>query len=167
VVRTLIVGLGNPLLGDDGVGWRVAEEVQKRLNPSPLSPVGRGGGGEGIVEIDFHSGGGLSLMERLVGYGRAVIVDAVNLGYGPIGSVYRLSLESLPNPSAGHLGSAHETNLRTALELGRRMGAPLPKQVMIVAVESPYVYDFSESLTPPVAAAVPVAVQMVLDWLEA
>jgi hydrogenase maturation protease len=105
-------------------------------------------------------------MERLVGYDRAIVIDAINVGQGPSGGVYCFPLEALPNPSAGHLGSAHETNLWTALQLGRAMGAHLPDQVMIVAVESSYVYEFTETLTPPVAAAVPEAVRRVLALLQ-
>ena len=152
-MKTLVIGLGNPILGDDGVGWRVAERVQQQIrDPS--------------IEVDFHAGGGLSLMERLVGYDAAVFIDAINLGLGATGSVYRFALDEVPNPNAGHLASSHETSLQTALEVGRTMGAALPGRVTVVAIESPNVYDFSEELTPPVAAAVPRAVQMVMEELD-
>lgn len=153
-VRTLVVGLGNPLLGDDGVGWRVAEAVAHRVRAS-------------AVEVDCHAGGGLSLMERLVGFDRAILIDAANLHRGPAGSVYAFPLTDLANPFAGHLGSAHESSLSTALEVGRALGTPLPAQVMVVAVESPNVYEFSDSLTAPVAAAVEQASALVLSLLEA
>jgi hydrogenase maturation protease len=185
MTKTLVIGLGNPLLGDDGVGWHVAEGVRQALmgasrptegegrrTDEPLPSPYRGGEGEGsvphppsFVEVDCHVGGGLSLMERLVGYDRAIVIDAVNLGQGPVGHVTCFPLEALPHPSVGHLTSAHETNLWTALQVGRTMGAHLPAQVMVVAVESPYVYEFSDKLTPPVAAAVPQAVQKVLELL--
>ncbi|MER3543019.1 MAG: hypothetical protein C4311_00060 [Chloroflexota bacterium] len=189
MTKTLVIGLGNPLLGDDGVGWHVAEGVRQALIgasrpieddgrttdeplPSLPSPI-RGGEGEGSVprspssvEVDCYVGGGLSLMERLVGYDRAIVIDAINLGQGPVGHVTCFPLEALPHPSVGHLTSAHETNLWTALQVGRTMGAHLPTQVMVVAVESPYVYEFSDKLTPPVAAAVPQAVQKVLELLR-
>ncbi len=148
----LVIGLGNPILGDDGVGWRVAE----RLSQGPLPPG---------VEIERLASGGISLMERLVGYQKAVVVDAIATGRYPLGSVHTFALDDLENPYMGHMGSAHETNLSTALELGRSLGAILPEKVMVVAIESPYVYDFSEELSPPVAASVASAAQMVLDLL--
>lgn len=158
-MKTLIIGLGNPLLGDDGVGWRVAEGVQDKIGScSPTVAPG--------TEVDFHAGGGLSLMERLVGYDRAIVIDAVQCGRGSPGSVYSLPLESLPDPGAGHLGSAHETNLCIALQVGRLIGAHLPGQVMVVAIESRQVYDFSESLTPQVARAVEPAVRLTLELLN-
>ena len=101
-----MVGLGNPLLGDDGVGWHVAERLQQQ----PLPPG---------VEIDTLALGGIGLMERLIGYQRAIIIDALKTGHFPTGSVHSFRLDELENPFAGHLGSAHETNLQTALELGR------------------------------------------------
>jgi hydrogenase maturation protease len=153
--RTLVVGLGNPLLGDDGIGWRVAEQVQREIEAEALP-----------VEVDCLSVGGLRLMERLVGYDRVVLIDAISTGRRPPGSIYRLSLADLPDPAGGHLGSAHDTTLQTALELGRALGAPTPDNMTIVAVECECLFDFTEDLTPPVAAAVPLAARMVLGILE-
>lgn len=153
MIKTLILGLGNPLLGDDGVGWRVAEAAQKQIT-------------DAMIEIDFHAGGGLALMERLVGYARAIIVDALNTGNAPPGTVRSLRLEDLPSHVVSHLASAHETDLKTALQVGRQMGAALPTEILIVGIESQQVYDFSETLSPAVAAAVPRAVQLVLTQLH-
>ncbi len=159
-MKTLILGLGNPLLGDDGVGWRVAEEVARKLNPqseihNPQS-----------IEVDTSAGGGLSLMERLVGYDEVILIDAIDLKYGPIGSVYHFDLEDLPNPFAGHVASSHETNLQMALHLGKSLGADLPDRVKVIAIESPHVYEFSEELTADVARAVPIAIDLVLEQIK-
>ena len=156
-VKTIIVGLGTPILGDDGAGWRVAEAVQSQLQQT-------GAGQE--VEVMLLSLGGLSLMEHLVGCQQAIIIDAMNLSIGETGSVYSFPLEALPNPTSGHMGSAHDTSLMTALEMGRKMGAELPAEVMVVGIESPYVYDFSEQLSPPVSAAIPLAVRTVISLLQ-
>lgn len=157
--RTLILGLGNPIRGDDGVGWRVVEAVMKNLTKVKKPSEG--------LDVDTLSGGGLNLMERLVDYDRAILVDAMQSGKQP-GSVQVFPLEALDNPSAGHLGSTHETNLLTALEIGRRLGAHLPPVggVMVVAIEAQPVFEFSEELSPPVAQAVPEAVQKVMNLLK-
>jgi len=160
--KTLVLGLGNPILGDDGVGWHIAEQVRQHLD-SPDTPRHRRWD---EVEVDCLARGGLSLMERMIGYERVILLDAITLGQGPPGSVYRFRLEELPAPGAGHLSSAHDTSLQTALHLGRTMGVALPEQVTVVAVEAQSVYDFAEELTPPVAAAVPRAVQVVMAALE-
>jgi hydrogenase maturation protease len=67
---------------------------------------------------------------------------------------------------AGHLVSAHDANLKTALQLGREMGVELPEQITIVGIEAQHVYDFTEVLSPDVMAAVPQAVQLVSDILQ-
>jgi hydrogenase maturation protease len=157
-MRTLVVGLGNPILGDDGVGWRVADEVRQRL----LLAARRG---QSAIEVDSLALGGLSLMERLIGYDRAIIVDAVATGQPP-GTVSRFRLDELPDFSTAHTSAAHDTSLQTALRVGRTMGAHLPGEVLIVGVEAQSVYDFSEILSPPVAEAVPVAARLVLELLE-
>jgi hydrogenase maturation protease len=148
--KTIIIGLGNPLLGDDSVGWRVAEQVRELCE----------------VDLDCLSVGGLSLMERLVGYDRAVLIDAITTGKQPTGSVSLYKLEELPDLSAGHTGSTHDTSLQNALKLGQSMGVQLPTEVVVVGIEAQSVYEFSEVLSPPVAAAIPQAVQMVMELLK-
>jgi hydrogenase maturation protease len=226
-LRTLVLGLGNPIRGDDGVGWRVVEAVQNNLpkvktasrsegkaeeeereDPQPGVPPGERKKGEPDpevppgerekgdpkpdvppgerkredphptlpqgerekkeqIEVDTLAGGGLNLMERLVGYDRAILVDAIQGGNEP-GSVQVFQLEALENPSAGHLGSTHETNLLTALAIGRSLGAHLPPVggVMVVAVEAQPVFEFSEELSPAVEKALPEAIQKVMNLLN-
>jgi hydrogenase maturation protease len=156
IMKTLVIGLGNPILGDDGVGWRVAEEVTRRLPKRPE------------IQVDCFSLGGLSLMERLTGFERAILIDSIFTGKKPVGTVSRFALSDLPDLSAGHTASAHDTSLRNALNVGRSMNIPLPddNQVLVVAVEAENVYDFSEDLSAPVEAAVPAAIQAVLEYLD-
>lgn len=119
------------------------------------------------MEVDTLAGGGLNLMERLVGYDRAILVDAMQSGKEP-GRVQVFTLEELDTPSSGHLGSPHETNLLTALEIGRRLGAHLPPvgEVLVVAIEAQEVFEFSEELSSPVAQAVAEAAQQVMNLLK-
>jgi len=152
-MKTLIVGLGNPILGDDGVGWKVAEEICKHL-PDDLR-----------VDVECLSLGGISLMEHLIGYDRVVIVDAFETD-AMAGSISVLKLSQLPNYSAYHITSIHDTSLQKAMELGREMGAHLPEDVVIVGITTDRIRDFSEELSPPVARMVPCVVKIVLDLLK-
>ena len=104
-------------------------------------------------------------MESLIGYDRAIIIDSIFTHQAPIGTLRFSKLDDLPNPSLGHMSSAHDTSLQDALQIGRDLGAHLPDDITIVTVESERVYDFSETLTPPIAAAVPAAVQAIIDLL--
>jgi hydrogenase maturation protease len=164
-MKKIVIGLGNPILGDDGVGWRVAEEVARQLPPSPS---GRGDGDEGDVEVDCVALGGLSMMERLTGYDFVVIIDAFYTGSAPVGTVSQFLLTDLPDLSSGHTTAVHDTSLHNALNIGRGMDIPLPadENVLIVAVEAANIYDFSESLSPEVEAAVPEATEKVLELLK-
>lgn len=169
---TLVIGLGNPILGDDGVGWKVADTVKERLTTTsrhrlPVRPTGT----KAIqylcpIEVDCLSLGGLSLMERLLGYERAILIDSMDSGKNPVGSVRTFALDSLPDPMAGHSASAHDTSLLLALKIAESLGVGIPRRVDVVAVEAKHVYDFSEELSPPVAAAVPLAVQAVFDLIK-
>lgn len=153
-MKLLVIGLGNPILGDDGVGWRIAEALQ---NHPDLPPQ---------VEIDFLAVGGISLMERMVGYDRAILIDAIITHQRPIGTVLSINLEDLPNRDIGHLGSPHDATIQDALKMGHRLGVHLPTNIELVAVESQNIFDFSEELSPPVLAAVPQAAQQVLELIN-
>lgn len=152
-MKTLVVGLGNPILGDDGVGWQVARELQQTQKiPSDTT-------------IECMAVGGISLMEALIDYDRAILIDAIVTHNAPIGSVIYYKLEDLPNPASGHMTSAHDTSLQDALRMGQSLGAQLPKDISVVTIESQKVYDFSEDLSPAVAAAVPEAISIIMDLL--
>lgn len=111
--------------------------------------------------MEFLAVGGISLMEALVGYDRAIIIDTIVTHQVPVGTVSSFTLEDLPNPSTGHLGSAHDTSLQNAIQMGQDLGAQLPHEIFVVAVESLKVYDFSEDLSLPVSTAIPNAVGLV------
>lgn len=160
---TLVIGLGNPILGDDGVGWKVAQVVARKIEQKPNPLLERPG--KSAVEVDCLAIGGLGLMERMVGYRRVILIDALNSRAQPNGALSIFPLEALPNRAVGHLFSAHDTTLQNALAVGRAMGADLPLEVTVVAIEAENVYDFGEELSPAVSAAVPQAAQAVLDLL--
>ena len=152
-MKTLIVGLGNPALGDDGVGWKIVKEVCKSL-PEDLH-----------VQVNCRTLGGMGLMEHLIGYDRAILVDAFATD-APVGSISVLKLSQLPNYSAYHITSAHDTSLLQAIEKGREMGAHLPDEVMIVGITTEPIREFSDELSPPVSRMVPCVVNIVIDLIR-
>ena len=98
-------------------------------------------------------------MEMMVGYDRAVIVDAIVSGVEP-GTIRRLTPDDMPSQ---HSASGHDASLPTALALGRELGAhlPPPGSVVLVGVEAADTLNFSEVCTPRVEAAIPEAVDAV------
>ena len=157
--KTLIVGLGNPILGDDGVGWRVAEEVLRRLEAQD-APARQ------MVVVERLSLGGLSLMEHMLDYKRAIVIDAITTGEGTAGDLICLPLSALPDHSAGHTTSAHDTSLQNALMVAQEMGFNVPEEVWVVGIDAAQTYEFSEQLSPEVEAAVPEATDTVLRLLR-
>jgi hydrogenase maturation protease len=151
--KILVIGLGNPILGDDGVGWVVARKVESHI-----------GGAGSRVEVDYLSLGGLSLMERLVGYKKVILIDSLTTGNHPQGEIITFTLENMVDLSSGHTTAAHDTSLKVALATGRQLGVALPEDenIHVVAIESQHVYDIQEGLTPAIDAAVPMAVKKVL-----
>lgn len=151
-MKTLIIGLGNPLVSDDSVGLRVAEILRERLADRT------------DIEIGEDYWGGLRLMERMIGYDRAIVVDAICTEATP-GTIHRLTPVNIPTQKTN---SAHDLTLRMALELGRKADAHLPtdENIRLVGIEAEDVLTFSESCTPAVAAATPRAVEAVLEELK-
>ena len=160
--RTIVIGLGNPLLGDDGIGWRVVDEVERLLGE-------RGESGDPIesVVVERLGVGGLRLMESLTGYASAIVVDATESGDRAVGEVRTCPLDELDDSAAGHIDSPHDASLSNALILGRRLGTDLPDRIDAVTIEVRLSDVFSEELSPEVADAVPVAVAAVMGLLEA
>ena len=150
-MKTLVLGLGNPLVSDDSVGLRVAAELKPLLADRP------------DVEVGEDYWGGLRLMERMIDFDRAIVVDAVCTGAAP-GTIHRLKPNDMPTQKSA---SAHDVNLPTALQFGRSAGVHLPKDedIELVAVEAEDILTFSERCTPAVEAAIPHAVRAVLDIL--
>jgi hydrogenase maturation protease len=148
----IVIGLGAPLPGDDGVGWHITDKIAPLVQRACAD-----------ADVAGVASGGLALMERLVGYDRAIIVDAVHTGRAPVGSVHRFRLETRADPTVGHSASANDVSLAAALAAGRALGAHLPTEVTVVAVEVPDRQAFGDGLSPEVAAAVPLAVAEALQ----
>jgi hydrogenase maturation protease len=154
-MKTLVLGLGNPILTDDGVGVWVAEAVRRVLPP------------EWPVEVCEVSVGGLRLMERVLGYERVILVDAFQPGDGRPGTFRRLTLGELKvvGPTQ-HSASAHDASLVTALEMAKRMGLPVPGEIVIYGVAVEEVFAFGERPTPAVAAVIPEVAAAVVEELK-
>lgn len=157
-MKTLVIGLGNPILGDDGVGWVVAQKVEASLGEYAAE-----------IKVECFALAGISLMEQMIGFERVILIDSLNTGQYPQGEVVTFTLDELTDLTYGHSASAHDLSLKNALVMGRSMNAILPddNNVHVIAIEAIHVYDFGETLTPAIETAVPVAVEEVLKLLQA
>lgn len=149
--RSVVIGLGNPILRDDGAGIRAARRLKERL-PAASDVV--------VKEVPS---GGLRLMEQMAGYERAVIIDAIQTGQMP-GTVHVLAPSDVL--STKNSVSSHDTNLSQALEMGRMLGLPVPSDIGVIGIEAVEVESFGEELTEEVERAVEAAASRALEYLR-
>lgn len=138
-----VIGVGNPLFGDDGFGIRVVEELRK----APDLP-------EGVDVIDGGSMG-VELIEYLEDYRRVIIVDAAEMGLSH-GEMRVVRPEEVRSLEKGKPLSLHSTDILGTIELGRVLNKTLA-DIYVVAVE-PEILEIREGLSPKVEAAVKAAI---------
>jgi hydrogenase maturation protease len=140
MMKTLLLGLGNPILKDDSVGLKVVRKLGAKV-------------AEEDVHIEEASLANIDLLESITSYDRLIIVDSIKTKEGKPGDLYQLSLEDFR--STLHLSSPHDINFATALELGKRLGIRVPDDIRIYAIEIEDNQTFSETCSPSVERAIP------------
>jgi hydrogenase maturation protease len=117
-MKTIVVGLGNPLLQDDGIGPYLVE----RLKDEKV-----------LCEVEYYltAESGMYLVEKLVGYERALIIDSIKTEAAHWGQVWLLTAEDF---AVTVPGSAHGIDLFTAVRFMRNSGVNMPHQIGILAV---------------------------------
>ncbi len=147
---TLIIGLGNPLRGDDGVGVRLAQMLANRALPDGVEVLDGGTQGLGIV----------NLME---GRQRVILVDAAEIGRAP-GEFVRFEWGEVHLLGDDEHLSVHAAGLRDALALAQALKM-LPQEVIIFGVQ-PLHLEWESALSPPVEAALPDLIAAVLAEVD-
>ncbi|BCB95203.1 hydrogenase expression/formation protein [Dissulfurispira thermophila] len=150
-MKTVVIGLGNPILSDDSVGIKVAREIERfKIQNSKLK-----------INIIEAYAGGLRLMDELIGYDRAIIIDAMVTGNVKPGSFKVLPLSSLV--TTRNISCTHDTNILTAIEFGKMLGLKLPDDITIIGIEAKDVETFAEELTDDVHKAVTIVASKIVD----
>lgn len=145
-MKTLILGVGNPILSDDGVGIHVARILKQK--------------GFTGVDVEELAASGLELLDVVLDYDKIVIVDAIKTNRGIPGEYY--VLEEKDFEKSVHGASPHGINIATALALGRKVVPDrMPKEVVFIAIEADDLVNVSEELTERVRAALPKIVKRV------
>lgn len=137
-MRTLVLGIGNPIVTDDAVGLRVAQVI-KQANPE--------------LEVVEACSGALGLFDYITDCDRLIIVDSVKTAGGKPGSLYKIELDDL-KPKLNHAAS-HGLDIASAFALGEGLGYRMPRTVSIYAIEVEDNVSFSEACTKEVAARIP------------
>ncbi len=139
-MKTLILGLGNPILRDDGVGIRIMKEIGRRVDSSS-------------IEVMEASIAGLEVLELIQGYTKVVLIDSIQIEGETPGEIFLLDLNDLRTTI--RLSSPHDVNLATAMELGKKLGFNLPQEIKIYAIQAEDVSTFDEDCSASIEKAIP------------
>lgn len=139
-MRVVLVGIGNVLAADDGVGIRILQEFQSRVAD------------ERVVCIECERGG-LDLLDTLQGFDKGVVIDAARTGHHPCGTVFEFTLRK-PFVS-DNSPSFHTIGFGGVMALGEAAGMKLPDEITVFGVEAADVETFGSGCTPIVEAAIP------------
>jgi hydrogenase maturation protease len=150
-MKTIVLGVGNPILQDDGVGIHVINELREHLKDSRV-----------ILDIAYT--GGMNLLDMIRGFDKVILVDAIKQEDSKTGEVKRFSLTEAP---AVHSCNPHDVSLSEALLLAKQLGEEhLPQEIVVIGIVVKNTIDFGEQLSREVASAVPTAVSLVLTELK-
>jgi hydrogenase maturation protease len=137
--KILLIGLGNTILTDDGIGIYVVREIQKQIDDPD-------------VMVKEASLGGLELLDIMAGYDRVILVDAISNGNKPAGTLVKVGIGDL---KGGSSLSRHQIPLHEAIELGRRLNMDLPDEIIIYGIQVQDTITFGEKCTSEVDTALP------------
>jgi len=157
-MKTLVLGLGNELYGDDGVGIHVVRKLKQELKKRKENL-------SDLRDADFEECplSGIALLDIIVGYETLIIVDTIkkqNPVSGRIHLIEGKSLRSIPGPSP------HYVSLPQTLEIGKKLGLKVPSKVKIIAVEAKNIYDLGEGLSEEMIKSIPKINQKIKELLK-
>jgi hydrogenase maturation protease len=144
--RTLVLGLGNDILTDDAIGLLVVRQLQSELSNQPA------------LDIRETSEMGLALLDFFAGYSRVILVDSIQTGRVPPGSIHEVDAGALKHLTGR---TPHFLGVGETLALGRALGLLMPEEVTIFAIEVEDPFTLGTRLTPAVQAALPGVVERI------
>jgi len=147
---SLILGIGNEILTDDGIGPRLVHDIEKNFAGS---------------EVDFEtcSLGGLDVMEIIKAYDQVIIIDAIRTRDGIPGDLYKFEPDDFKETL--HLSNFHDVNFLTALELGNFLDMNMPSDITILAIEIVEDLEFSTEFTPEVGRRYPFIREEIISFI--
>ena len=157
MTNTIVIGLGNPILTDDGVGVLAARELERRFQNKDLDGL----------HFPEAAVGGIRLAELLDGYDRAIIIDAL-VGTDRLpGEWAEFTIEDLRRLNGfEHTSSAHDTTLPIAIDAAIHLGMKPPGEIILFGMSVSDIINFSEKPTETVMKAMPEFVQAIESRLR-
>jgi len=157
-MKTLVLGLGNDLFGDDGVGCQVVLQLMEERESGKLR-------WPSLEEVCMEACGltGLKLLDVLEGYDRVIIIDTIKKDdpvTGRISVIKGSELRHIPGPSV------HYVSIPQAIDIGRKAGLKVPTEIDVIAVEAKNLFHMGEGLTDEMIQAIPEIIQTLQRLLE-
>jgi len=147
-VNTLVLGVGNPILTDDGIGIKIAQKLKEEKPDLDVMETA-----EAPIAI-------LDLIAT-VDCDKLIIIDSIKTGQGELGELYRFDLEDLK--PARDFSTSHGVDIATTFELGKRLGYKMPKHIGFYAVEIEDNSNFGEGCTRGVEEKIPSIVGQIIE----
>ena len=149
--RTLILGIGNTLLGDEGAGVHALEHIRALLGDA--------------TDVDLLDGGTLAftLLPTLEQYQRLIVIDAAQLE-GPAGTVAAFESEDYDHFLGRPRRSVHEVGLCDLMHMARLTDC-LPERRALIGIQPEFI-DWSETCSPPVDAALDEVAQIAVGYVR-
>jgi hydrogenase maturation protease len=145
--RILILGLGNPILSDDGIGLLLTKNLEGKF-PG--------------VECASITLAGMELLDILAGYDHVFLIDAATGTGGKPGELKEIS----DGKGALHLFTSHGANFFDLLKLGRDMGLKMPEPAAVLGIEIGNATDFGTALSPALQSALPYLETAIIDRIQ-
>jgi len=148
--KVLVLGIGNDILSDDGIGPRIVRQLEKENFPS-------------LIAFVTATVGGLEILEMITGYHEVIFIDAIKTRDGIPGTIYHLTPENFKETL--HLTNLHDINFINAIKLGKTLEMEMPEKIRIIAIEIVEDMEFSEHFTPQLQEKYPEILKEVRELL--
>jgi hydrogenase maturation protease len=145
-MKVLVLGMGNPILSDDGVGLVIADRLRELIS------------GADVVSNNMI---GLSLFEQIIGYDKIFVIDAMTTPDHRIGELKKILREE--KGGTRHLFSSHGLNFFELMELGAFLGYEMPEVGAVYGIEIGNVADFGERLSAGLSEKLTTITEAILD----
>lgn len=145
-MKTLVLGLGNPILTDDSVGIRIANSIRDQCKD---------------IQVTEAPAAGFRIIDEIIGYDKLLVIDSIKTGQAKPGTVFRYSVDDFRKTR--HFSSPHDISFFEALDIVAAHGEKIPAEIIIYAIEVEDTCTFSECCTTLVETAIPSVTRQIIS----
>lgn len=144
-----MLGMGNPILGDDGIGCRIASELKDRLDTRS---------GITFLSTSFSL---VRIIDEIAGHDKLIVIDSISTGKHSPGTF--LEIEILDEQYEHAPISQHHFSIGSLIDMGNRLGLDMPEEIIIYGVEIDPALEFTDTLSPVIEAGLPEYINEIVE----